>query len=260
MTIDPRLAERRKAVAEDRAKRNLWKLLKVLVALIAVASAVWIALSPLMSVSQVRSTGVVASDAHETMAAHSVVAGTPMILIRSGEVEEALESDPWISEARVHLNWPNEVVVRIVERTPVAWVRTTSGWARRAIDGVALPSPAGPKAGMPWIELPGVDDASAETSPMVLGAVEFAAAMTDEYGHPVIRAQGEELWATIAGFEVRLGRPVEMSEKARSLGALLKESIPEGSTLILIAPGHPAVSTPPRSDSGEPEETAPEGS
>ena len=35
-----------------------------------------------------------------------------------------------------------------------------------------------------------------------------------------------------------------MTEKVRSLQALLDESIPPGSILVLIAPTHPAVSPP----------------
>lgn len=244
MVIDPRLAERRQAVAEERAKRNVRRLLKYLIALILVSAVAWVAMSPWMSISQVRSTGIVSSDAHEIMVEQGLVAGTPLILVRSGQVEEALEEDPWISDARVHLNWPDEAVVRVIERTPVAWVRTSDGWTRRALDGVALPSPPGPRAGMAWVELPGILSDQAVSSQWVLGAVEFADALGQDYGDAVVRLQGEELWASIGGYEARLGRPVDMAAKARSLLALLEEEPPPGSVLVLIAPGHPAVKPP----------------
>lgn len=242
MSIDPRLMERRRAVAEDQANRNVWRLLRFLVVLAVAAVLVWLALSPWLSVNQVRSTGIAASDAHEVLAAHQVVAGTPMVFIRSGSVENALETDPWISDARVHLNWPDEVVVRVVERVPAAWVLTAGGWVRRSSDGVALPSVSTPDASLPWVELPAVPEDEAKTSRLVLGAIEFVAVLGDDDAS--VHYQAGELWARVAGFDVRLGRPTEMTEKVRSLQALLDESIPPGSILVLIAPSHPAVSPP----------------
>ncbi len=241
--IDPRLMERRKTVAEHRAKRNVARLIRALIGAAVLGSGVWVSLSPTFSVSQVRSTGVQASDAYEILVRHEVVAGTPMVLIRAGMVEEALEADPWISDARVHLAWPDEIVVRVVERVPVAWVLTDAGWTRRSIDGVALPSAPQPGEEFAWVELPEVASDEAHVSRLVLGGIEFAASLT-AHGARVF-PDGVGLRALVGGFEVQLGRPVYMAEKARSLEALLKEPIPPGSTLILVAPTHPAIRPPP---------------
>ncbi|MCZ6457671.1 MAG: hypothetical protein O6650_10540, partial [Actinobacteria bacterium] len=46
------------------------------------------------------------------------------------------------------------------------------------------------------------------------------------------------------GYQVRLGRPVEMGAKALSLIVLLREPLAENSILVLIAPTHPAVKLP----------------
>ena len=247
MSIDPRLMERRTRVAEDHAKRNVGRLLKFLVAVTVLAGAVWLALSPWLSIAQVRTAGIVASDTNQTLAAHRVVAGTPMVMLRAGSIEATLEADPWVREARVHLNWPDEVIVRVEERVPAAWVETSGGWTRRAIDGVALPSAESPDDSLPWILLPAVDDREATDSRLVLGALQFASALpVGIHQGATIRREGEELWAVVAGFQVRLGRPVEMEPKALSLVALLARPLEEGSTIILIAPTHPAVSPPAR--------------
>ncbi|MDP9144683.1 MAG: hypothetical protein M3N43_08295, partial [Actinomycetota bacterium] len=58
-----------------------------------------------------------------------------------------------------------------------------------------------------------------------------------------VRAEANgELWAEVSGFQVRLGRPIEMKAKALSLDALLREQPAADSTLTLIAPTHPAIS------------------
>lgn len=245
MSIDPRLAERRKTVAEDKAKRNVSRLLKFLVAIVFVCSLLWLAFSPWLSVSQVDTTGIDVSSGYSILADQGVVAGTPMIKVDTGAAESALLEDPWISEAQVVKDWPNGVTVTVVERSPVAWSRTDGGWTRRAIDGVALPSKSEPDNRMARIEMPDLADVAAGTTPEMLGALEFVNALPRDLrkGTVVTKLDGE-IWATVSGYQVRLGRSVEMSEKALSLQALLQRSIPKGSVLTLIAPTNPSVMTP----------------
>lgn len=245
MTIDPKLAERRKTVAENKAKRNLSRLLKFLAAVVVVGSVVWLLFSPWLSVSRVDTNGIDVSAGQSILADLRVVAGTPMILVGADSTESALLEDPWIAEAQVEKIWPNFVTVDVVERSPVAWARTEGGWTRRAIDGVALPSEPEPDDVMGRIEMPGLADVAAETAPDMLGALEFVEALpTSLHSGTVVTTDAGELWATVQGYQVRLGRPAEMREKALSLHALLQEQIPEGSLLNLIAPTIPSFLPP----------------
>ncbi len=246
MRIDPRLAERRREVAEDRARRKVSRLVKFLVAIGVLGGLVWLFLSPLLSVATVTTSGVAASSTEKVLTEHGVVAGTPVILIRAGNVESALETDPWVREAVVEIDWPTGVVVRIEERVPVAWLETEEGWGLYAVDGVQLATAPEPDPSMPWIQLGAVPIDETESSADVLGSLEFAATLPDglKAGARVRTEPGGEIWAEVAGFQVRLGRSVEMGAKALSLAALLREQPAPGSTLVLIAPTHPAISPP----------------
>lgn len=245
MSIDPRLMERRKVVAEVNAKRNVARLLKFLAFVVIVASTVWLFFSPWLSVSRVETAGVSVSSTNSILAEVGIVAGTPMIRIRAGAAEQALLADPWVAEANVAVRWPNHVFVSVTERTPVAWAHTAGGWARRALDGVALPSASSPDGDMAHVEMPELVEVSASSSTDLLGALEFVSALpTRRHPGTVVTTSRGELWATVAGYQVRLGRAVEMREKALSLDALLDEDIPEGSVLVLIAPTNPAVMAP----------------
>ena len=99
---------------------------------------------------------------------------------------------------------------------------------------------------MPWIELGAIPADETESSQEVLGSLEFVATLPEELRATArVRTEpGGEIWAEVAGFQVRLGRPVEMGAKALSLAALLREEPAPGSTLTLIAPTHPAVLPP----------------
>ena len=256
MSIDPRLMERRKSVAEDNAKKNVGRLLKFLLFGVVAGAGVWAIFSPWLSVSQVVATGIETSTAHSVLADNRVRAGTPMILIDAGRVESLLLEDPWIAEADVRRDWPDTVTVEVVERDPVAWVRTGGGWTRRALDGVAVPSGSEPDDTMARIEMSELTDSEAKTSIELTGALEFVAALpVDLHPGTVITHHEEELWATVSGYEVRLGRSNDMTEKALSLTALLEKSPPNGSTLTLIAPTHPATLPPSADDAGDSNDT-----
>lgn len=245
MSIDPRLAERRREVAEDRARRKVGRLVRVLIVLAVAGGAIWLALSPLLSVDEVATTGIVASTAHGVLVEHGVVAGTPMVLIGPEEVEAALESDPWVGDAIIDLEWPDRVVVHIEERVPTAWLPGEEGWGRFAVDGVKLSTAAEPDATLPWIEL-GPGEGGDAATPEALGSLEFVAALPAELreGARVRLEDNGELWAEVGGFSARLGRAVEMREKALSLAALLREQPAPGSILTVIAPTHPAITPP----------------
>lgn len=245
MSIDPRLMERRQSVAEDNAKRNVNRLLKFLALVLAVGALAWLLFSPWLSISQVETSGVLSSRANAILVERGVVAGTPMITLSASRTEAALLEDPWVASAEVTIRWPNRVSVDVVERVPVAWAKTDGGWALRAVDGVAVVFANKPDKASVRIDMPEMADVAATTSPDFLGALEFGAALPSGLRKgTVIYLHDGELWADVAEYQVRLGRPVEMTKKALSLAALMRERIPAGSTLVLIAPTNPAVMTP----------------
>ncbi|MFZ0626193.1 MAG: FtsQ-type POTRA domain-containing protein [Acidimicrobiia bacterium] len=253
MTIDPRLMERRREVAEDRARRTVSRLIKFMVLLAIVGVIAWALLSPMLSVHEVRTAGIVSSAAQRTLVDEGLLPGTPMVFVRPGKVEAALEMDPWVRDASVELDWPNRVVVKVEERVPLAWVEVEGGWERTAVDGVALYSTSVPDAEYPHIQVGGDAESDPDVARLVLGSLEFVDSLPPELASAAVvtLAGNGELWATVGGYDVRLGRATEMEAKALSLAALLHEEIPQGSVLTMIAPAHPAVTPPETSpDSG----------
>lgn len=250
MTIDPRLADRRRDVAEDRARRNVNRILRLLALVAVVGGVVWLMLSPTFSVAEVEVSGVQSSETGTVLIENKVVVGRPLILIRTETVEAELLEDPWVREANVSLDWPRGVIVAVSERSPLAWVETGDGWYQRAVDGVALPGDSVPDDTMGQIQLPSVPTGDAVESPLVLGALEFIDTLPVALAsNAVIEERSGELWAVVGGFEVRLGRPVDMGDKALSLATLLQEPLTAGSVINMIAPTNPAVVPP---GSGEP--------
>src|ERR671919_250975 len=111
MTIHSRVLERRREVAEHRAKRNLGRLFRLLAVAAPMTILVWVAFSPWVSVSRVAIEGAQAASVYEVLKEHRIVMGAPMILLDPKAAEAALEADPWIADATVDLLWPDEVSV-----------------------------------------------------------------------------------------------------------------------------------------------------
>ncbi len=240
--VDPRLAERRRAVAEGNARKRLRRIFWVLVVVTFAGATAWVAQSPWFSIAHVAVSGVGGSDTYRILEASDVVDGTPLITVSPRRVEESLEADPWVIEATVRRVIPDSVEVVVDERTPFAWVRTGTRWAVIAEDSTVLrydPQPDGP----PMV-FDGVTPGRGEgvVDPRVAGGVAFLArlpvALRDQIS---LIEQDGELRAIIEGTVVRLGLPTEMTEKAAALQAILEEGLPPGSMVNLVAPARPAV-------------------
>jgi cell division protein FtsQ len=213
----------------------------------AIGAAVWWVLkSPLLSVSHIDVTGADRTPVLELLARAGVTPGVPLIDIDAGAAEAGIERSVWVIDATVSRDWPRGIAVTLTERSPLAWVRAGEKWHQVAKDGVSLGTRDSPPKGWPQIRVLG----SETTSPVVIGALEFVAALPRDLrsGTRVIQEAGG-LGAVVAGYEVRLGTAEDGVAKAKALAAVLATNPVKGSTITVVAPSHPAVLLPPSSTS-----------
>ena len=240
--VDPRLAERRRHVAEGNARKRLRRVFWALV-VVAVAGAIgWVAQSPWFSVAHIAVSGVSGSDTMRLLETTDVVEGRPLIMIGPRAVEDVLEADPWVIDATVRRVLPDTVEVVVIERRPLVWVQAGDRWAVVADDSSVLRFDTEP--GEPTIivaaNAPGPGQSYADQR--VTGGVAFLTRLPAEIRPQVtLGEQDGELRAAVAGLDVRLGLPTEMTEKAAALVAILEEELPPGSVVNLVAPTRPAV-------------------
>jgi cell division protein FtsQ len=245
-TMDPRIAERRGEVSEDRARRRLRWLLRFLVIALLIAGVAWLLRSPLLSIREIVATGGVHSDPTAIAADAGVTVGVPTIAVRTGIVREALLEDPWIADAAVFVAWSGRIEIDVQERVSAVTVETTEGWLVVAGDGTVLEVTAeDPGLAQVVIALPdGVVPGTRIDHPAMRGALAFAAAFPSDDDPLVVVAGDDGLWARFRGHDVRLGRPTEMEQKALALAALLDSGIADGAHIDLISPRRPAMAEP----------------
>ena len=247
-TMDRRIARRRHGVTEQRARARL----KVVIALVILAGIVaagfWIVRSPMLSIDEVTVTGANHSDPLGAIEAAGIRPGTPTISVDEASLESVLLADPWIAEARVVVTWPGSVEVEITEHVPIAVVQTANGFANITATGAVvqmLDAPTG------W---PVITTAEANTprpgtglgGAALLGALEFIGSLPPPLaGDAVVTIDaGQRLTASVAGYQVRLGRAIEMGSKAAALVAVIDHGVEAGSTIDVTAPRRPAVGQP----------------
>ena len=248
--MDPRLAARRRTVAETRIRAGIRRLLMIVVVVGVVAVSLAVLRSGLFALERIEVRGQVQTDPVAMLASIGVVEGVPLIEIDLEEASEALAADPRIVTVDLGRRWPKALAVSVVERFGVAWVERGGAWEHVAVDGVVVshgdPGPVAPRIR----SVPGAERA-------VEAAVRFVAALPEELtGGLVIDARTDQLNATWRGFAIRLGRPTDMEAKARALEVVISDQPEPGSEITLIAPDRPAVLPPGAGADSEPDSDA----
>jgi cell division protein FtsQ len=153
-------AEVRRFTVRQRRRRWLW--IGVAASLLIVTAAtVGAAYSPLFAVQTLTIVGVQQLDEAQVREALSDQLGTPMPLVDESAVKAALVGFPLVESYTLEARPPHELVVRIVERTPVGVVETRAGYTLVDAAGVALSTSATPAAGTPVLDIRGGVDSDA---------------------------------------------------------------------------------------------------
>lgn len=147
-------AEVRRFTGRQRRRRLAWAGGAASVVLLVLAT-LGAAYSPLFAVEQVRIVGATALDTAAVEAALSDQIGTPLPLVDESAVKAALVAFPLVESYSLEARPPHELIVRIVERTPIGLIQTRAGYTLVDAAGVALSTTGSPAAGSPLLTVTG---------------------------------------------------------------------------------------------------------
>jgi cell division septal protein FtsQ len=246
VSVDPRLADRRRQVRETWARRRL----RWIVALVSVVIGAGIGLalvrSPWLAVRSVTVFGAVHAEVLPILEAQNVVAGVPTVSIRPSAIEEALERDPWVAYAEVRVTWPGTIEATVAERIPAGWVEVDGNWMLVSSEGVAVASGT-PTRGEPIVraDIGALRLGERIEDPDAIGAFTFLAHLPAELAVDAEVSVGVfGIEASIAGHDVVLGNRRDMDAKVDTLVAVLAAGVEDGFAINLVSPNRPAVSDP----------------
>lgn len=147
-------SEVRRFTVRQRRRRMLW-LASIGAVLVVGLGAVAAAYSPLFAVEQITVTGTQQLDAAAVTDALASQLGTPLPLVDDSAVKAALVAFPLIETYALEARPPHELVVRIVERTPIGVIESPAGFTVVDAAGVALSTTQTPEAGRPLLVVSG---------------------------------------------------------------------------------------------------------
>jgi cell division protein FtsQ len=163
--------EVRRFTVRSRRRRLVWTVGAAAVVLLVVGS-VGAAYSPLFAVQRVTVVGTSTLPAAQVEDALWQQIGTPLPLIDASAIKAALVAFPLVESYTLEARPPHELVVRIVERTPIGVIDTAAGWTLVDAAGVVLETTPTAPEGPPVLEIDGGTDSDAfESAGLVLRAL-----------------------------------------------------------------------------------------
>lgn len=143
-------AEIRRFTQRSRRRRLIWLCALGAVVLL-IGGSVVAAYSPLFAVEKITVVGASTLDAGAVEAALGDQLGTPLALVGESEVKAALIAFPLIETYALEAKPPHDLVVRIVERTPIGVIESGAGFTLVDAAGVALSTTEDRPEGQPLI-------------------------------------------------------------------------------------------------------------
>lgn len=153
-------AEIRRFTQRSRRRRLIW-LCAVGAVVLLIGGSVAAAYSPLFAVEKITVAGASTLDPAEVEAALGDQLGTPLALVSDSEVKAALIAFPLIETYALEAKPPHDLVVRVVERTPIGVIDSDAGYTLVDAAGVALSTTADRPEGQPVIAVDGGTESDA---------------------------------------------------------------------------------------------------
>lgn len=153
-------SEVRRFTVRSRRRRTTWIVALSAVGVVVIGS-LGIAYSPLFSVQQITVLGTTALPADAVKKSLADEMGSPLAAIDRAAIQKQLSTFPLVETYSLEARPPHELVVRIVERTPVGVIATSDGYALVDAAGVTLSTSPTPPSGAPVISVTGGADSPA---------------------------------------------------------------------------------------------------
>jgi cell division protein FtsQ len=184
-------------------------------------------------VREVRVVGAAVASVEQVRAAAAIGARSPLARVDLDRVRARVEGLAPVDHAVVTRDWPDAVVVQVVERTPVAAVPRGDAFLLMDGEGVAFTTAARPPAGLPVVRLanPAPGDINTRAALTVLSA------LTDDLREQLtelsVQAPARIRLALKKDRDVVWGDDTQSPTKARVATALLQR---KGKTIDVSAP------------------------
>lgn len=219
-------AEVKRFTVRQRRRRRVW--IGVGAAfLVMVLGTAGAAYSPLFAVERIDVVGTTQLDAAAVADALSAQVGTPLAMVDDSAVKAALVRFPLVESYTLEARPPHDLVVNVVERTPIGALQTPAGFTVVDAAGVALSTTPDAPAGQPLLEIiGGTGSAAFHAAGRVMRALPDAV-RSQVTGVTASTPDDVTLTLGATGSRVVWGSADRSAEKAVVLDRLMTQSPPD---------------------------------
>jgi cell division protein FtsQ len=232
-----RRTRRRFARRQWRRRWLAWRrVVAALVVLAVIGGAVWaVWFSSLLSVQSVEVTGTSTLKQEQIRRAAGVDLGKPLVSVDLDAVRARIAALAAVEHVDVSRKWPDEVLIDVTERTPIAVIDFGGSLRGLDKDGVVFHSYTSAPPGLPKVTTPYGTSAEAlrEAAKVVAALPVGLTRITD---HVAVKTVDQITLDLTDGRTVVWGSSAESAEKAEVLQALLKH---DAKTYDVSVPGQP---------------------
>ncbi|SJN19430.1 Cell division protein FtsQ [Microbacterium esteraromaticum] len=226
-------AEIRRFTQRSRRRRIIvWGSIGAVVAL--VLGSVIAAYSPLFAVEEITVAGAKTVDAATVQEALADQLGSPLALVDASAVRSALMEFPMIESYALEARPPHELLVRIVERTPIGVIRSDAGYTLVDAAGVVLATTPKQPEGQPRLAISeGTDSGAFRSAGLVIRSLpaDLRAKIVE-----VRASSADDVTLKLAdGKSIIWGSEKQSVEKAEVLVKLIA-AVPEGRSFDVSSP------------------------
>jgi cell division protein FtsQ len=221
----------------------------VAVTVVVVSVGIGVLHSPWLSLNTIEVVGASEAAVTDRIAATGIGEGAIMVWIDTDAIVEAVRADPWVADVRVQREFPDRLVVEVLEHRPTAWVEGSRGWMLVSSDGTVLEKASEPSDGLLRARIAARDVAVGGSSDERVWreVVALAQVLPPDVAAGEVGFRADELWMVVPDAEIRFGTPTDLADKGRVAAGILESGVPVGATIDVVAPRRPAVVPPPPS-------------
>lgn len=203
--------------------RRRW--LQAAAALVAVAALAWLLLAgPVLAVRAVHVDGLTTLPGDQVQEAAGIGTGTPLLRVDLGAAEARVARLPQVASVEVTRDWPDSVVITVVQRVPVAVVGDPGQRSLVDADGVLFDTVTGaaPEGVVPLdVATPGPDDPAMRTG--IAALVSLPAEVREQVTSAAATSPDDLSLTLTDGTVVRWGDASESRAKSAALVGLVEQ-------------------------------------
>lgn len=222
-------------------RRRIIRILWALGVLAVAGGLVWLVwFSSLLTVQDVRVSGVGDRLSDDVLTAADIPVGERMINIDTAAIADRIEEIADIESVGVQRSWPQAITIAVTPRTAVAVVEDDAHWWRVDPEGVLFRETSKRPKNLPVLDAPASDDATSARAAGVAVIAALPSRLVDKVERVEANSAADVRLELNGGATVVWGTSQRNADKAAVLRALRKDA-PDAAVYDVSAPDHPAV-------------------